>query len=225
MAEAVAPSFARFAAPTDRYPHRVLGDLPGYAALEVQISTGALVRLTLPETRVFEDIAPRLWDIDGDGIAEVVVVESDQQLGARLTGWSLQRAVDGSHTLTLRAAGDFIGTRFRWLAPVGIADFTGDGTRQIAYVAMPHLAKQLVLVRLDGERFTPIAQLDGISNHRIGDNVITGGLRDCGTGPEILVPTPDWRHVTRVIFTQGAWAIDRSFPPVGLSTLPTLLAC
>ena len=127
------------------------------------------LRLVLPEARVFEDIAPRLWDIDGDGVPEIVAVESDQHLGARLTAWTVQRTADGTHTVVLRAAGDFIGTRFRWLAPVGMADFTGDGRPEIAYVAMPHLARRLVLVRLDGARFLPVAQLDGISNHRIGE--------------------------------------------------------
>ena len=168
-AEPVAPLSAQFIEPTNRYPHNVLGDLPGFGALEVRLAGGTSLRLVLPESRVFEDISPRLWDIDGDGIPEIVVVESDQRLGARLTAWTVQRTADGTHTVVLRAAGDFIGTRFRWLAPVGMADFTGDGRPEIAYVAMPHLAHRLVLVRLDGARFLPVAQLDGISNHRIGE--------------------------------------------------------
>ena len=168
-AEPVAPFSARFAEPTNRYPHNVLGDLPGFGSLEVRLAGGTSLRLVLPESRVFEDISPRLWDIDGDGIPEIVAVESDQHLGARLTAWSVQRTPDGTHGISLRAAGDFIGTRFRWLAPVGMADFTGDGRPEIAYVAMPHLAHRLVLVRLDGARFLPVAQLDGISNHRIGE--------------------------------------------------------
>ena len=198
LAEPVAPLSARFADPTNRYPHNVLGDLPGFGALEVGLAGGTRLRLVLPEARVFEDIAPRLWDIDGDGIPEIVAVESDQRLGARLTAWTVQQAAGGTHGISLRAAGDFIGTRFRWLAPVGIADFTGDGRPEIAYVAMPHLARRLVLVRLEGERLVPVAQLDGISNHRIGEAFMTGGIRDCGTGPEMLLPTSDWQQIARV---------------------------
>ena len=192
FAEPVAPAAARFSAPTDRYPHNVLGDIPGFGALQVTLADGTGLTLVLPENRVFEDIAPRLWDVDNDGIAEIVVVESDQRLGARLTAWNAQRNPDGTPTITLRAASEFIGTRFRWLAPAGIADFTGDGRPEIAFVAMPHLAKRLVLVGLRGDRFVPLAQLDGISNHRIGQNFITGALGDCPTGPVLAVPSGDW---------------------------------
>lgn len=224
-AENVAPTLARFVDPTDRYPHNVLGDLPGYGALEVQIGTGASLRLTLPETRVLEDIAPRLWDVDGDGVAEIVVVESDQQLGARLTAWTVQQSVDGAFSLALMAAGDFIGTRFRWLAPVGIADFTGNGKPEIAYVEMPHLAKRLVIVQLEGQRFVPIAHLDGISNHRIGDDFIVGGVRDCYSGPEIIVPNGDWRHIVRVIYADNLLTVDPTFQSVSVMATATILLC
>lgn len=53
--------------PTDRYPHNVLGDIPGHGALDVTLASGRVLRMVLPDTRVFEDIAPRLADIDGDG--------------------------------------------------------------------------------------------------------------------------------------------------------------
>ncbi len=203
MAQPLSIQSARFALPTDRYPHNVLGDLRGFGALDVTLDTGTTLRLTLPDSRVFEDIAPRLWDIDGDGQPEVVAVESDQRLGARLTAWSID-ATQTAPALTLRAASDFIGTRFRWLAPVGIADFTGDGQPEIAYVAMPHLAKRLILVELAGNRFVPVAQMDGVSNHRIGQDFITGGVVICTDGPRILVPSGDWQRRLQVRYADGA---------------------
>lgn len=118
IAEPVPVLSAQFTEPTNRYPHNVLGNLPGFAALNVTLTENTTLTLQLSESRVFEDIAPRLWDIDGDGISEIVAVESDQQQGARLTAWSARRKPDGQHTIELRAAGDFIGTRFRWLAPL-----------------------------------------------------------------------------------------------------------
>ena len=45
------------------------------------------LRIDLPERRVFEYIAPRLWDITGDDRPEIVAVESDAEQGARLTVW------------------------------------------------------------------------------------------------------------------------------------------
>lgn len=68
---------------------------------------------------------------------------------------------------------------------------------------MPHLARRLVLVGLRGERFEPIARLNGISNHRIGEDFVTGGLRDCGSGPELLLPSADWRRILRVTYEGG----------------------
>jgi hypothetical protein len=224
-AEPVAPASARFAEPTNRYPHNVLGDLPGYGALEVTLERGTVLRLVLPPARVFEDIAPRLWDIDGDGIAEVVAVESDQRQGARLTAWTVQGAADGTHSLSMRAASDFIGTRFRWLAPAGIADFSGDGRPEIALVEMPHLARRLVLVRLEGDRLSPIARLEGFSNHRIGENFITGGVRDCGAGPEALLPTGDWRRVARVRLHEGRLEWIDHGPFVSTGAIEAQLRC
>lgn len=224
-ADPVAPLSARFAEPTDRYPHNVLGDLPGFGALEVSLPDGRTVRLVLTETRVFEDIAPRLWDVDGDGIAEIVAVQSDQALGARLTAWTVQQATDGEIDLSLRAAGEFIGTRFRWLAPAGIADFTGDGRPEIAYVEMPHLARRLVLVGLDGDRFVTIARLEGISNHRIGENFITGGVRDCGAGPDLLLPVADRSSIARITFANRRLKVEELWPWAGAEALDARLAC
>ena len=225
LAKPVAPISARFADPNNRYPHNVLGDLPGFGALEVRLAGDTRLRLVLPESRVFEDIAPRLWDIDGNGIPEIVVVESDQRLGARLTAWTVRQAADGTHGISLRAAGDFIGTRFRWLAPVGIADFTGDGSPEIAYVAMPHLARRLVLVRLEGNGLVPVAQLDGISNHRIGEAFITGGVRDCGAGPEMLLPTSDWQQIARVRFVGDRLTAASYGPFISAAALAAELSC
>lgn len=224
-ADPVAPLSARFTEPTDRYPHNVLGDLPGFGALEVRLPGGTTLRVVLPEALVFEDIAPRLWDVDGDGIPEVVAVQSDQRLGARLTAWTVHRTEAGAHTVSLRAAGAFIGTRFRWLAPAAIADFTGDGLPEIAYVEMPHLARRLVLVGLRGDRFVPLATRAGLSNHRIGEAFITGGLRACGAGPELLLPTGDWRRIARVRVTDGQFQVDDHGPFAGRAALDTQLAC
>jgi hypothetical protein len=39
-----------------------------------------------------------------------------------------------------------------------------------------------------------IASAPGFSNHRIGENFVTGGLRDCGNGPELVLPDAAWRQ-------------------------------
>ena len=123
-----------YAEPTDEYDHAVLGDAIEYKALLILVhtSTGILpATLSLPEGKVYEDIAPRCADLDGDGHDEIITVVSDARLGAALTVYSKRSGpVDATPP---------IGTRYRWLAPAGIADFDGDGQNDVAYVETPHL--------------------------------------------------------------------------------------
>ena len=91
------PISARLSEPTDRYSHDVLGGIPRWGALSVTALACADCRngytgggLRLPEDLVFEDTGARLWDVTGDGIPEIVVVESHVQKGARLTAYHLE---------------------------------------------------------------------------------------------------------------------------------------
>ncbi len=77
-------SDASYIMPTKRYDHAILGDNVEWGALRLVTTLGRRLTITLPETRVFEDLAPRLADIDADGNPEVVVVETDIAQGARL---------------------------------------------------------------------------------------------------------------------------------------------
>jgi hypothetical protein len=152
--------------PTTRYAHGVLGDAVEAGTLAAQLDdfpnciTG---RITLPETEVFEDLAPRLADLDGDGRAEIIVVQSHRDLGARLVVYGL--TPDGQN-LRLLAATPNIGQRNRWLAPIGAADLDGDGRVEIAYIDRPHLARTLRVWRYAGGTLTAIAAATGLTNHR-----------------------------------------------------------
>ena len=183
---------ATYTEPTGRYPHGVLGDTIEYGALELRYAgTGNTLLLRLPPVRVFEDTRPRMVDVDGDGKREVVVVESHQDQGARLAIYN-----GGG----LIAATPYIGQRFRWLAPVAIADLDGDGAIELAYIDRPHLAKTLRVWRFEDGSLRQIASLAGLTNHRIGERDIAGGLRTCGTGPEMIVARADWRRLVAVTF-------------------------
>ena len=104
---------ARYTEPTDRYTHGILGDAIEFGALVMTVD-GAEVLLRLPETHVFEDVAPRLIDIDLDGVHEVMVVETKVTEGARISIY------DGAGDLV--AATPHIGRSNRWYSPVGAAD-------------------------------------------------------------------------------------------------------
>jgi hypothetical protein len=182
---------ADYASPTNRYPHGVLGDDREYGALVLRFASGGERQFILPETSVFEDTAPRLADLDGDGAPEVIVVESDQSKGARLVVYGQ----DGRITAT-----PYIGTRFRWLAPLGAADLDGDGVMEIAFVDRPHLAKTLRIWRYKSATLTQVATFAGVTNHRIGEEDIAGGIRTCEDGPEMILADASWQSLLALRF-------------------------
>jgi hypothetical protein len=214
---------ARYAAPTERYPHAVLGDAIEHGALVVTLENGTRLRVVLPEALVFEDTAPRLVDSGGAGGPVVVTVESHRDRGARLAIWGM---TEGSFARL--AATPFIGTRFRWLAPAGAADLDGDGALEIAYVDRPHLARTLRVWRYrPGPPATlePVAQAEGHTNHRIGDPDIAGGLRDCGAGPEIVTLDPSWKRIRATRLAGGRLETLDIGANEGPAALRRALAC
>ncbi|WP_375175339.1 FG-GAP repeat domain-containing protein [Pseudooceanicola sp.] len=174
---------ATYEGPTDRYDHGVLGDKLEWTTLRLTLEDGTVRRFTLPEDMVFEDLSPRLADVTGDGVAEVIAVETSLRLGARLAVYT----AEGRLVTT-----DHIGQRNRWLAPVGAADFDGDGRIEIAFVDRPHLLQMLRLVRLEAGELREVATLRGVTNHRLGWDYIVGGVRHCAGRPEIILSTGDW---------------------------------
>ncbi|MFM2354471.1 MAG: hypothetical protein RLZZ528_207 [Pseudomonadota bacterium] len=185
---------ADYAEPTGRYDHAVLGDALEWGALVLRLSDGRRLTYRLPETLVFEDLEPRLADLDGDGAPEVVVVEASLTAGARLAVWDETGRV---------AATAHYGQPHRWLAPAGIADLDQDGQAEIAYVDRPHLARVLEVVRLEGDKIVPVAETAGLTNHRIGDAFIQGGIVDCGGTPHVVTATADWQGIALTSFPQG----------------------
>ncbi len=211
---------ARLIAPTDRYDHGVLGDAVEWGALRLTVNLcppcasikKATLDHVLPVSRVFEDTTARLADLDGDGRPEVIVVETDLALGASL-------AVYDTHGK--RAATPYLGQTHRWLAPAGTGDFDGDGRIEIAYVDRPHLQRDLVFVRLAGDQLLEVARVPNLTNHRIGDAQISGGVRNCAQGDQVIVATADWSRLMAVQIGQ---------PPVDLgpyspSAMKRALAC
>ena len=189
---------ATYTQPTTRHDHGVLGDAVEWGALQLQLVDGRVVTHVLPADLVFEDTAPRLADLDGDGAPEVIVVESAQTQGARLAVWGAAGRI---------TATPHIGRRNRWLAPVGAADLDGDGRIEIAFVDRPHLARVLRVWRYAAGALTEVASADGVSNHQIGWDFIAGGIQDCGQGPEMVVASADWRRIVGAQLRNGRIAL------------------
>ncbi len=206
----MACDIARFTDPTNEYGHNVLGDTPEWKSLVVELPTARIGggkgkpftrSVTLAEGRVFEDIRPRCADVDGRPGREIIVVESSMTGGAQLAVYGRVTGADGLPTLGKIAATPHIGRRNRWLAPAGVADFDRDGRNEVAYVEKPHLTGVLRFWRLEDGELVEVASRDGFSNHKIGQNFITGAVRDCADSALLILPNLDWS----ALFAVGFW--------------------
>ena len=222
-AEGAGITWAGFSDATDRYPHAALGDAWEAGGLRVQAGMRGPCELGvfLPPTHVFEDVAPRIADIDGDGQNDVVVVESGYGEGASLAVYGLRGG-----RLEKIAATPPIGLTNRWLSPVGIADLNGDGAMDIAYVETPHLGRTLRIWtwRLGG--LVEIARAPGLTNHRFGEPFISGGIRSCGGVTEMITADARWRRVVATrLSSDGALAFRDVGPLDGPESFAAALAC
>lgn len=198
--------------PTRRYPHGALGS--GVHAGSVQ----AVVRLpggpwqtvthTLPPHRVVEDRVPRLHDLDGDGRDEILLVEADARLGAALVVLGVRANAQGQPELTELARGPHAGSSFRWLNPVGVADFDGDGRLDVASVTTPHIGGVLVLHHYRPPVLEPYARMMDVSNHRMGavEQRLAVVVQLPGQRPSVVLP--DMSHQALVALrwqAPGQW--------------------
>jgi len=184
---------ARFGGPTRAYDHGILGDAVEYTKLILRVD-GRRVVINVGEGHVFEDIIPRLADLNRDGRPEVIVVRTDMLRGASL-------AIYGPEGLITQTPP--IGQTHRWLAPVGVGDFDGNGRVEVAYVETPHLGKVLKIVHFFNKELVPAVAVQGFSNHRIGDDYISGGVRNCGQGDEIITADANWQRILSTTIISG----------------------
>lgn len=212
---------AWLAAPTDKYQHAVLGDALEATRMVVETRVGNRLQVDLPENRVFEDLETRLVDLNGDNQDEILVVESDINLGASLAVFSI---VD--QQLVRTAATPFIGIPHRWLNPLGVGDFDGDGHLEVALVAIPHIGGLLRLYRQMGDKLVLFAELGGVSTHKLGSTELGfGQVVSAEPRDRILLPDEshqvlmllewadtEWREISRVDLPA---ALKTSLRPVG----------
>ena len=187
--------------PTERYGHAVLGDAIEAGGLALRLEGGFRENLDLTTEAVFEDRAPRIVDIDGDGVDEILAVKSYTRAGAALA--VIETSDRG---LRMAAESEPIGLPFRWLNPVGVGDFDGDGRREIAAVITPHIGGILRLYDWRDERLEPETEAPGFSNHAIGspEQGLSMAADMDGDGiPDLLVPDAARRNLRIVTFSFG----------------------
>lgn len=188
---------AWYGRPTGRYGHGVLGDAIEGGSLVVEDASGRRFEHVLPETHVFEDITPRIADLDGDGRNEIVAIRSSRSKGAALAILGLRDA-----NLRLLDVTPEIGRPNRWLNVAGIGDYRGDGRRIVAWVETPHIGGTLKMASFGGERIERVGRdTAGFSNHVIGSRELalsaTGDFTGDGT-EDLALPSADRRSIAIV---------------------------
>jgi hypothetical protein len=175
----------------------VLGDAIEAGSLVVEDASGRRFEHVLPETHVFEDITPRIADLDGDGRSEIIAIRSSLRRGAAI-------AVLGSRDGELRLldATPEIGRPNRWLNVAGIGDYRGRGSPIVAWVETPHIGGTLKMaVFRDGRLERVGAAMPGFSNHIIGSRELgmsaTGDFTGDGV-PDLALPSADRRAIVVV---------------------------
>lgn len=197
--------------PTSRYPHAALGSTLHAGSLQVlpAADQGQAQTYNLPLHRVFEDRVPRLTDLDGDGRDEIIVVEADALRGAALVVFGLRDGV-----VVELARGPHAGSTFRWLNPVGVADFDGDGRLDLASVTTPHIGGVLTLHHYRSPRLEPYARFTDVSNHRMGEleQQLAVIVTPSGQRPAMLIPDMQLRALQALRWDfPGQW-VDLARP-------------
>lgn len=182
---------AWFAEPTSRYSGGALGHDAEAGALRVFTRAGTVLTYRLADGSVFEDLKPRVHDIDGDGREEVLVVHSRPDSGSSLMALGLR---DGA--LVPVGETPAPGNPQRWLNPVGVADVDGDGRQEVLVVLDPDTQGTLVIYHYAGGSFTESGRIGGVSNHVPGSRALgLAALVDVnGDGTvEVVLPSQDRR--------------------------------
>lgn len=201
---------AWYAAPTRRYDHGIMGDSIEAAALVAKDNKGNVHRYQLDKNSVFEDLTPRLVDLDGDGKPEVITIRSFLDKGASLAVFGLVQ-----NKLKLLATTPPIGLSHRWLNVAGTGDFNKDGAIDIAIVVTPHIGGTLEIWSYKSGKLQKTASMHGFSNHFIGSrNLNLSYVADVnGDGkPDIAVPGASRRALRIMSLTDNKLSQLASIP-------------
>ena len=118
--------------------------------------------MTLEEGYLFEDLRPRLFDVDRDGTLEFITIRTHVDRGA---GIAIYKVVNSQ--LIEYAYVSEIGSSNRWLNPVTFADLDEDGIIEIVWVQTPHIGGILKVAKFNEGEMTVLSEaVEQYSNHK-----------------------------------------------------------
>lgn len=181
---------AQYIYPTNRYDHGILGDEIEGGALLINYKEQQYI-FELDSSFVFEDLQPRLVDLDNDGIPEIITILTKIGSGASISIYKLYE-----DEISVFASGEFIGTSYRWLNIAAIDDLDNNGEIEIAYVTTPHIGGNLHIAYIDGNQLKVKASISGVSNHKIRSRNLCLSVITYSSGLKTLyVPNNDFDRI------------------------------
>ncbi|MCI5076721.1 hypothetical protein [Oricola sp.] len=189
MAESGDIRNAWYGQPTDRYAHGVLGDAIEGGSLVAVTADGKKSEFVLPEDQVFEDITPRIYDLDGDGTNEIITIRSSQAGGSALVLYGIR----AGELMELGASSEN-GQGKRWLSVAGVVD-DGEGPATVYAVRTPHIGGRLFSLTYENGTVTEENDIAGnVSNHVIGSRELgmsAVGDFDGDGASDLVLPSQD----------------------------------
>ncbi len=178
--------------PTKEYNHGILGDdieAKGVALYHQQKDT--VLEFNLDNQYVFEDLVPRVVDLDKDSIPEIICIRTNVNKGAGIVIYKIH-----DDAIIEYAWVSEIGTKYRWLNIAAITDMDGDKQIEIAWVQTPHIGGVLKVARIAEGKLTVLDQYSGVSNHAIGSrNLDLSILRKVDNIQTLYLPTQSRKSV------------------------------
>lgn len=196
-------AIARYTNPTNTYAHGVLGDSLEGGSMTIFTGDGEDPVVVEFTDTVAEGLSPLATDLDDDGTAELVVTESNADVGARLTVYSPEG--------TLLAKGPAVGTGSRWRHQIAGGAVGPNGETELIDVLTPHLGGVIEWFRLIGDELVLQASASGYTSHPIGTRNLDLALvaEASGAAPlDVIIPVQDRSALA---------AVQRDATPAGWS--------
>ena len=208
---------AWFAEPTEAYDHGILGDKIEASALVIERRDGGKEIVRLGADAVFEDIEPRLADLDSDGKDEIIVVKSYLKRGSALAVIAERK---GKYEIVAETPP--LGSPHQWLNPAGIGDFNADSRTDIALVRQPHIVGMLELWSYVGGSLRKTAEIPDTANHVIGSralNMSAAADFDGDKSLDLVVPSLDRSQLRFLSFVPAHQITSVALPGKAVTNL------
>ena len=194
--------YAQYTDPTERYNHRVMGDGVEGGQLVVVVDS-VFYELELLDNYVFEDIRPRLFDVDQDGELEIITIRTEITQGAGIVIYKIR-----NNELQEYAHVPEIGRSSRWLNIVVMNDLDEDGVVELVWVQTPHIGGILKVAKIQPGELTVVDEISQYSNHGYGErNLCLSVLTQQNQEKVFFVPTQDRTKIVGFKYTDNAFQI------------------